>query len=316
MQAQVQRVTEHRYGDLVCREDYFRPVGGILPAKELAEIREHTKSPITEGELVVSLTPELHLVGDFVTRSMFRRITTWMDCLTEYRRLVYQAVRAVRRHTESLLNAEQEAWESLVAADAALRKACLTGRSAQVRDSCIILTQTYAAFHPAPELDWLGLPRPLIARATSLLRYAIESQRSLEAIDQISAAVHALRALRETEGSLVEAAIQTGGLVLVRQPPAAYWEKTEIEAEWDTNSKPFMLLWTLAEKAMSGRLVQDTDIWDEPGAKNRLAMVKGRLQGLLKKKPSLSMLISSVPKEGIRLTLDRRQIHLLATPSG
>jgi hypothetical protein len=185
-----------------------------------------------------------------------------------------------------------------------------------VRDSCIILTQTYAAFHPAPELDWLGLPRPLIARATSLLRYAIESQRSLEAIDQISAAVHALRALRETEGSLVEAAIQTGGLVLVRQPPAAYWEKTEIEAEWDTNSKPFMLLWTLAEKAMSGRLVQDTDIWDEPGAKNRLAMVKGRLQGLLKKKPSLSMLISSVPKEGIRLTLDRRQIHLLATPSG
>ena len=43
-------VAEHCYADLVCRDDYFGPVGSLLPPKELAEIRK--KQPrITEGAL-------------------------------------------------------------------------------------------------------------------------------------------------------------------------------------------------------------------------------------------------------------------------
>ena len=31
--AQVQRIAEHRYADLVCRDDFFGPVGGLVPRK-------------------------------------------------------------------------------------------------------------------------------------------------------------------------------------------------------------------------------------------------------------------------------------------
>ena len=271
---------------------------------------------VTEGALVVSLTPELHLVGDFVTRSMFRRIEVWRDCLTEYRKIVYHAVEAARRCSESLLKAENEAWTSLGAADAALRKACLTGKSAELRDACIVLTQTYAAFHPNPELAWLKLPQHIIAQGTSLFRRAVESGRSLEAVDQIAAALRALRDVQETGGNSLENAIQTGGLVLVRKPPAAYWEKKEIDGGWDKKAKPFLLLWMAAENAsLLGGAVRDEDFWDRPGAKSRLAQLKGRLLKVLRK-TSLSKRIVYVRNQGVRLTLDRHRIHLLETPKG
>jgi hypothetical protein len=118
------------------------------------------------------------------------------------------------------------------------------------------------------------------------------------------------------QGGRLEAAIQTGGLVMVRQPPAVYWAKKEIAASWDTKPKPFLLLWLLAERAKQGQgLVRDEDLWDTPGCKSRLSTTKGRLEELLEK-TTLLVRIKTVSGKGIRLKLEGRQIHLLQTPTG
>ena len=100
------------------------------------------------------------------------------------------------------------------------------------------------------------------------------------------------------------------------QPPAAYWEKKEIDGGWDENAKPFLLLWTAAEQArLLGGSAEDEDLWDSPGARNRLAQLKSRLLRLLRK-VSLSGKLVSVRGQGVQLKLDRQQIHLFDTPRG
>jgi len=312
--AQVQQIAEHRYAALACPDDYFRPVGSVRRPEDLAEFRKQTGRQITEGELIVNYTPELHLLGDFITRSMFRRIEVWMDVLKDYRTIVYDAVRKVRAKVS--VEAESRAWENLVAAEAVLRQACLTGESTRLRDACIILTQVYATFHPKPDLEWLGLSGPVIQNGTHTIRFVIECRRGAEALDQIAGALHSLRSLQTMQGGRLEAVIQTGGLVMVRQPPAVYWEKKEIAASWDTNTKPFSLLWLLAERAKQGqRFVKDKDFWDMPGCKSRLSTTKGRLERLLGESTLLGKL-ETVSSKGIRLKLEGRQIHLLQTPTG
>ena len=307
-EAQVRRIAEHAYADLACLHDYFGPMGGLMPPEELAQICEQENTIITEGSLVPSLNPELHLIGDFVTRCMFQRIEIWLDCLTEYRKLCCRAIRAAGREIVDELKAETTTWAHLQEAIETLRKTFLTGRTVSLRDACIVLTQVYASFHPEPDLSWLGLPEPVIAYGKMSLKDSVENGRNLEVLDRIAAALGDLHEIHGSPEGNLEMAIQTGGLVIVKEPRAAYWEKEEIVRPWDQHGKPFELLTKLAEKARFGGVVTDKDLWNEPGARGRLSNLKGRLLKLVPR--TLSMLIKPA-RPGVRLHFDAKKIYLI-----
>lgn len=306
-EAQVRMVADHRYANLVSAEDYFGPVSGLLPADVVGQIREQGGTHITEGGFIASLNPELHLIGDFVTRCMFRRIDTLLACLDEYRRLCCQAIPAAGCQTLKGVGAEEIVWSELQENVKALRTACFTGRAVNLRDACIVLTQVYASFHPNPNLSWLGLPEHVVVVGVASLKQAVQGWRNLEVLDRISAALGNLREIQDTPEAAVELAIQTGGLVVVREPRSAYWNRMETRCQWDNHAKAFELLWKLAEKARFRGSVQDADLWDTPGVKNRLATVKERLFKLIPH--DVSRLIKSA-RPGYRLHLEPKRIYI------
>ena len=84
------------------------------------------------------------------------------------------------------VGAARAAWRELLARESRLRALCLTGPDATLRDSCIILTQAYGAFHPSPDLDWLGLPRHLLEPDLAALRHRITGSRTSEPVERIA----------------------------------------------------------------------------------------------------------------------------------
>jgi hypothetical protein len=78
------------------------------------------------------------------------------------------------------------AWQRLTEAHEELRRACMSGREFALRDSCIVLTQVFAAYHPDPELTWLGLPDHLALTYAEALRQRVSNARSLETVDRIA----------------------------------------------------------------------------------------------------------------------------------
>lgn len=307
-EAQVRRIAEHAYADLACADDYFGPVGGLLPSEELNQIRKHANSSVTEASLVPSVNPELHLIGDFVTHSMLWRVEVWLDGLTTYRTLCYRAVRSADREAIDAAKAEATAWTELQEAVVELRAAFSTEHDIHLRDACIVLTQVYANFHPVPDLSWLGLPEPIIDRGRTSLTIPVETGRDLQVIDRIAAALGNVKEICTSPSDEVEWAVETGGLVIVKEPRTVYWEKKEITCSWDKHVAPFGLLVKLAEKARFGNAVEDTDLWDEPGAKSRLSNLKGRLGELIP--PTLSRQIEAA-RPGVRLHVDAKAIYVI-----
>jgi len=211
---QVEMIARRFWTDLVCPEDYFEPCGGWLE-------KRHSKR-VQPGEFLVSLNPELHPVGDFVTRCLLRRVELLRQVLDQFR------VRCLQRAGGKLSEVAGRAWEELEANIRSLRAACQTRLSAQVRDSCVILVQVYAAFHPAPDCRWLSLSESSIASGVLMLRHRLTHARNAEMPERIAAALGDLRRLYvgdTPQAAERDEAIASGGLVVVADPPGVFWEE-------------------------------------------------------------------------------------------
>ena len=299
---QVRRIAGRAWIDLVFAEDYFDPRGGLL-----------LKDPpvgATQGEFVVRLNPELHPVGDFVTRCMTRRVEVWMACLKEYRKMCLDAVLRVGRRDAPPVTAERQAWKDLASASSSLRALCLTGPDAAVRDLSVILTQVYSAFHPR-HLSWPGLPGPLVAADAGILRHRVTNVRDVEMVERIAAAVGDLRrAHRDFPPGLParDEAIASRGLVLLNQPRLVYWEAKRINVDWDRHNLPWKLLRALAVKAPLGAAVELRDVYgDRAVSESALTTLNGRLKELLP--ASLWKLIRPTGQRSYRLHLGRNGLN-------
>jgi hypothetical protein len=201
----------------------------------------------------------------------------------------------------------------LTANVAALQQVCLAGQTGMVRDACIILTQTYAAFGRSPNLGWLGLPGPLIQHGAFSLRHRVTHTRHPEMIERIAATLGQLRHLHAdglAEQAVREEAIASGGLVLLEGARAVYWEAQPVEVPWRRFPVLWKLLWQLAAKAILGAAVKEHHVYSESGARSKLPTVVNRLTNLLP--PSLMRLIHSVHGErSYRLHLESNRIHFL-----
>ncbi len=324
----MQQIARRPWIDLVCADDYFSPSRGLN--FQVKQVRREEGDTIVEpdpargarsthlvirptpGEFVVGFNPELHPVGDFVTRSMLRRVEVWLSSLSDFRQLCHQALRHVKRGYPAQVDAEATAWNDLENRVAELRRVCTTAPAASLRDSCIILTQVYTAFHPAPALTWLGLPESVVTTGIWLLRHRIISERHLESVERIATAVRDLRHLYpegEPEESALDEAVATGGLVLAGLPRSAHWETKRIPADWDRFDKPWLLLWKLATKARLHAGVEVKDVYGyDAVTDSALSTLVYRLKQILP--ATLWRLIRPTGQRSYRLHLAREQIHL------
>jgi hypothetical protein len=308
--ARLEQMADRPWTDLVCTDDYFGPFGGMMRKSPLPE-------GATEGAFVRSLTPHLFYVGDSITRCLTQRIRCWIEFLRESRSAVYAAVDATGRPYEKQTAAEGGAWEEARQGWAELQRICLSGPGAQMREACIALVQVYAEFHLAPELEWLGVSAVAARRFKGHLRHNIESTRDLETLDRIAGALGELKYLYRDlapEDSAIDAAIATGGLVLIEKTREAYWEGEKIDQEWRTFRKPWEFLWQLASNAKSVSPVNDMDLYGRPKPYSTVVNRWSRLKKLLP--ASLSRHVIPMGEEEramYRLKYPSNRIHLFGS---
>ena len=301
--AQVTQVSKLSENYLVNTNDYFEPQPEFVAA-------EHGRL-LQRGDLIVALNPELHFVGNFVVRCMFRRLELMLQVLDSLRRKVLKAQESIG-HTYRDLATLTEAWAELQSAHATLRKRHLTGDEHQLRDSCIILTQLYAAFAVAPDLVWMGLAMEQVNRGVAALSQRITSLHNGEVFERIALAVSDLKRLYEagSPGSAaMEEAIAAGGLVINEQARVVFWAGETIAGDWNRYDKPWAFLLALARKAAHHGDVVERDLYDEAVAASTMATgverLKAMLPGTLRK-----LILPGRSPRSYRLDLDPHRVHL------
>ena len=137
--AHLEQMAGRPWTDLVCTDDYFGPVGGMMRKSPLPE-------GATEGAFVRSLTPHIFHAGDSITRCMMQRIRSRVEFLGESRSVVREAVCATARPYEKQIAAERTAWEKLCEGRSELQRLCLTEPDARMREACITVVQVPLSF--------------------------------------------------------------------------------------------------------------------------------------------------------------------------
>jgi hypothetical protein len=261
------------------------------------------------GNFIPSLNRSLHPVGDFVARCMWERIDTLMKILADFRS---NLLRAAARSKGKLRAGEQSAWEELASKSTALRDSCTSGATAQVRDSCVILTQVYAAFDPSPQVDWLGLPSWVVERRRNL-RGACSSWSGPELFDRVALSLNDLGGLYQGQPgqSAIDEAIAKGGLVIETETFKAFWRAKPItpKLEWRSQPRNWKILCKLAERARAAKAIYWGDVYDEAVGASTLSTAVGRLRENLP--PDLEGQIGPGPKPATyQLNLPRNEIFI------
>jgi hypothetical protein len=301
--SQIDWIAERSWNDLVCVEDYFEPAGGWA---------EQTRPPKQPGEFVVALNPELHPGGDFVSRCLCQRVEGLRDILGDARGLWLKASNAPGVQAGPGWEEAEQHWQALKEQSEQLRRTCLQSVQQPLRDACVLLTQVYAALRPRADLSWLGLSDRAIQRGAVVMGHRLLQACQGELLERLAASLGELRRRypNDEDGQDArERAIAAGGLVLIGQPPQAYWEGKLIPVEWTRYPALWRFLSQLAEKGRRGSLVEAKHLYGDGSAPSALGTVFGRLK---KKVPvSLWRLITpGAPKQTYELKLDRDRIHL------
>jgi hypothetical protein len=305
---QTELIGNRFWSDLVCPEDYFEPIGGWM------EMRRRRGQA---GEFVVAMNPDLHPGGDFVTRCLWVRVDGLCDTLRRFQAACTQLLappsRVLAEHWEEV----ERAWQVLVDESARLRQTCLQGPDQPLRDACVLLTQVYVAFQARPDVEWLGLPAPLVQRGAATMRHRFTHPGNIELAERTVAALHELRHLyrdADPQQNALDEAIATGGLVLVQYPPAVYWNGEPVRVAWGRYPRCWEFLRTLTDKARRGAVVEVRDLYgDRTVTRSALGTVFHRLKKLLP--ASLWRHIHSIrDPQGYRLELERTRLHLFREP--
>lgn len=300
--SQAKGVSERFWTDLVCPNDYLHPWGGWM--------HRSTPPDYHPGEFVLSFNPSLHAVGDFVTRCFLHRVEVLVDELSRFGTKCCRTVEAVNRRYPAQQREFDRTWSELSQLATDLKIELTTGEVPRHRDSCVILTQVYAAFRPRSDLSWLGLREDVATAGRAQLNYNLTSQRSMEGVDRVAAA---LGDLAKLDAALppgqapIEEAIASHGLVLA-EGPTVYWEGKKIAQSWQNHRVAWALLFQLARKAPNGS-VHERDVYADVKSASAMAMAHKRLGSLLPR--SLKNLIRpGIEKRTYCLDLSRDRVHI------
>lgn len=310
LSGQVEAIAEPFWSDLVDPADYLRPRGGWL-------LREQPGEHVTAGEFVVALNPELHAIGDFVTRCLFRRVEVLVAILEDVGRTILSCSRSLGRGAPKCLSQLAPDMGLLRDTVRQLYTACLPDAEAAVRDACVILTQVYAAFHPAPDVGWLGLDDEVVATGQGTLRHRFASVRSRELPERVAAALGDLRRLYANElpgQAALDEAVGRGGLVLITSPCTAYWKAKRLDVDWKQFDRPWKLLIELARKGRRGAAVEERHLFATAASHSAMATLYGRLKRLLPADLWKHIVPGTAPRSYL-LNLDSVQLDVFEPPA-
>lgn len=290
---------------LVNINDYFEPQQKFVQGEDGRRVQTATA--------IVSMTPELHPVGNFVLQTANRRLEELLELLTAIRRKVAASIRDVGKSYKTHANAEA-AWDRLQNQIAIYHRTFHSGRENDLRNACMVLTQIYAAFHPAPDLDWLGLPKHLSQAGAMVLQQRIRGFRGGELFERVNGALINVRRLyedRDPKLSAREEAIARGDLVLVIETRELYWDGKPMLFAGANLRKSWELLFPLVKKAKNGGHVTEQDVFGDKvtgraGMPMRMQRLKKQLPGGLRK------LIKPGPDpRTYRLTVEPQRIYIV-----
>ena len=310
MSAQIEAIARPFWRDLVDPADYLEPRGAWL-------LRDEPSEHVTAGEFVVSLNPELHAIGDFISRCLFRRVEVLAEILERADRAVMACIPALARAAPKCVSELVRDRDQLQETIRQLHTICRPDDEAVVRDSCVILAQVYAAFHPAPDVEWLGLPDDVIEVGRHTLRHRFTNARNPELTERVAAALGDLRRLYVNEPpgqSALEEAVARGGLVLTMSPCAAYWAKKLLAINWANNDRPWKMLVALARKGRLGAAVEERDLCPAGASFSTMPNLCARLKKLLPAELRKQILPGDEPRS-YRLKLESAQIVVIDKPA-
>jgi hypothetical protein len=310
MTAQIGGIAEPFWTDLVSLADYLEPTSGWLE-------RVPSSPNITAGEFVVSLNPELHGIGDFVVRCLFRRVGVNLAILKDYDRTVLTCTNSIGGKTPSVVLKLPEDYCRLQEAVQQLHAVCSQDPEAELRDSMVILTQVYTALHPSPDVGWLGLDDRILSHGRTNLNYRLLNPRDLELADRVSAALLDLKRLYANEPpgqSELEEAVAKGGLVLAMSSQTVFWNGAALSVDWTKYSQRWKLLAELVRKGRIGADVEDHHIYTDGSSGSAMGTLFGRLKSLLPPDLRKNIVPGRSPRS-YRLELDAEQITVLDRPA-
>ncbi len=273
--AAVRRVAERDWDDLVEPEDYFST------RQEFVEGDAGTR--LQRGEMINGLNARLLPIGDLVARSLRRRIDVRLGVIRDLQRRINQVLADPQLRRPDEVVRWHHAEEELVEAIRQLETMVFADPDSILRDSCVILTQVYAAMNPSPELDWLGLRDELLVEARGVFPSLLRGHRGSVIHDRIARAVEDMGQLYrgfDPTVSDLEIAIASGGLVIHLPDQSAWWEGTPINLGNSRKDREFLAI--LARKAFRRLAVGEADLYlDGSQSKSTMATRWGRLGPLL-----------------------------------
>lgn len=305
MEAQIESIAQRFWTDLVNPGDYWQPSTRWL-------LREGVQT-LSSGELVASLNPELHRAGDFMTRCLDRRVSLLAEELKAARHAILTATRSLGPSAPkaSLLVSSDLAQVQVRIRE--LYAACWPEPEGAYRDSCITLVQAYVAYHPNPDVEWLGDAAAESSVGGHVFRQSVSHARKLEVTERVAAALADLRRIYAEEPpgqSALEEAVARGGLVIAESSRQVFWSGKKLNIAWSRGSKPWKLLLMLARKAAFEGFVVEEDIYDDVVSGSAMATLFGRLKKLLPPELKKAILPGPEPRS-YRLALPSQPVQVV-----
>jgi hypothetical protein len=309
-QAQILEIAERFWTDLYLPNDFFVPNGGWMR-------RIQPVPYVQESDFVLPLNPQLPPIGDLSVHCLTHRIRSLQTTLAEFRTVCLRAARDAGRCGRDLLEFEQAAWGRLNELIRGYTLAVVTGPTAPLREACAVAAQTYLAFNPTRDTDWLDLPKRLIEHDRCLVAAKLDHEKSSRFFDLVAAALEALPALEPNDAvaaSAEEVAIAKGGLVLTADR-RVFWDRRPIRFEWARSPVAWKLLWRLAKKCRAQDMARLEDVYEGHRKASAFANAILRLKVVLP--TTLKNKIIAVKNErAYRLDLNPGQIVIMGKDPG
>ncbi|MGZ0173245.1 MAG: hypothetical protein ACKVHE_27265 [Planctomycetales bacterium] len=280
--------------------DYFEPV---------QEFVAYDDKQIQRGELILSVNPAFIPIGDLIVQTMLRRIGVAEALIRGSHQTVLKAVSQTVSSDKAMTAEAADAMTEFDSLVSTVRPKFVNSPEAQLRQSCCVLAQVYAAKNPAADCEWLGLPEPLVNTGRNGVDLRLGSRRGPQIFFVVANALSELERLYQGEqkSSAVDEAIAQCRLVIVEESQRVWWDQHELLIGFSPTEYRTLLL--LAMGASGQRVVSDNDVYSNSASGSRWPTMISRLKKRLPDQLAATIMIGKIART-YRLDLPGEQVHV------
>ncbi|MBN8625097.1 MAG: hypothetical protein J0M17_06400 [Planctomycetes bacterium] len=270
----VEKMAMRPWFDLVDGDDFWTPRCGLFLRDSDALLTRQFRRELTHSQLL----------GDHVTELMLARVGFWTRRLSMAWNRLQPRLGERGEPAFADLSSVFARFLDVEERHRALVAVWRTGSESRLRNACMVLLQTYVAYHSAPQLAWLGFTtqsltvngatlQPLFRRQGILTQIKhvtanqyrqVDTQTArlvdLEVILQIGAALEDVAAMYQRgvhADDLIKEARAQYKLVVVVRPRMVFWRGRPLKLEWDGTETMWNLMLHLAVQAEGKLPIRD-----------------------------------------------------------